>query len=92
MKSTFICMREYCSGDGLSEGWRGLNRVCGEDEGVELLPWSIVDDVTDAEVQTWPILTYEDTQLGAQFNTSVSVDRGLFQIGYQTIVSDVISV
>lgn len=87
VKSTFNCMREYCSENGLSEGWDGLNQVCEDDGGTELLPWSIIDNVTDAEVKSWPILTYEDTLLGAEFNTSVSVDQGLFQIGYQTIVS-----
>ncbi|KAJ5802399.1 uncharacterized protein N7503_004849 [Penicillium pulvis] len=78
-------MREYCSDSGLSEGWNGLNEACELDGGTKLLPWSIIDNVTESEVKSWPILTYEDTQLGAEFNTSVSVDPDLFQIGYQTI-------
>ncbi|KAJ5975030.1 hypothetical protein N7481_008737 [Penicillium waksmanii] len=85
VKSTFNCMREYCSDNGLLDGWNGLNQVCEEDGGMELLPWSIIDNVTEAEVKSWPTLTYEDTQLGAEFSTPVSVDQGLFQIGYQTI-------
>lgn len=90
VKSTFNCMREYCSESGLLKGWNGLNEACELDGGVELLPWSIIDNVTEAEVKSWPILTYEDTQLGAEFNTSVSVDQDLFQFGYQTIVSGMI--
>lgn len=86
VKSTFMCMREYCPEDGLSEGWSSLNKACEEDGAVELLPWSIVDDVTVADVKLWPVLTYEDTQLGASFNTSVFIDERLFRIGYQTIV------
>ncbi|KAJ5527812.1 hypothetical protein N7513_011971 [Penicillium frequentans] len=85
VKSTFNCMREYCSESGLLEGWNGLNEACELDGGTKLLPWSIIDNVTEAEVKSWPILTYEDTRLGAEFNTSVSVDQDLFQIGYQTI-------
>lgn len=92
VKSTFNCMREYCPESGLSEGWDALNDVCEVDGGVELLPWSIIDNLTQAEVKFWPIITYEDTQLGAEFNISVSVDEGLFQIGYQTIVSKMISI
>ncbi|KAI2696876.1 hypothetical protein CBS147332_8839 [Penicillium roqueforti] len=84
VKATFICMRDYCPEDEIAKGWNDLNQVCEQDGGVELLPWSIIDDVTDAETKSWPILTYEDIQLGSTFNTSVSVDQSLFQLAYQT--------
>lgn len=91
VKATFICMRDYCPEDEIAKGWNDLNQVCEQDGGVELLPWSIIDDVTDAETKSWPILTYEDIQLGSTFNTSVSVDQSLFQLAYQTNVSYTIS-
>lgn len=87
VKSTFICMRSYCSADEILEGWESLDQSCEGDGGVNILPWSIVDDVTEAEVSSWPILTYEDRQAGTSFNTSASVDQTLFDFAYTTMAS-----
>lgn len=87
VQSTFICMRSYCSDDEIIDGLRSLGQSCEIDGGVELLPWSIIDNVTDAQVESWPFVTYEDTQTGVSFNTSAFVDQNLFDIAYQTMAS-----
>lgn len=87
VKSTFICMRTYCPADKILEGWKSLEQSCEGDGGVTILPWSIVDDVTEAEVSSWPILTYEDRQAGTSFNTSASVDQPLYDFAYTTMAS-----
>lgn len=85
VKSTFICMRNYCSTDEITEGWKSLDQSCEGDGGVNTLPWSIIEEVTEAEVNSWPLLTYEDTQAGTSVNTSASVDQTLFDIAYTTM-------
>lgn len=87
VKSIFVCMQKYCPANEIGEGWESLDQSCYGDGGVNLLPWSIVDDVTEAEVKSWPVLTDEDRQAGTSFNTSASVDQVLFDFAYTTMVS-----
>ena len=87
VKSTFICMQTYCPANEILEGWKSLDQSCEGDGGVNILPWSIVDDVTEAEVSSWPVLTYEDRQAGTSFDTPASVDQTLFDFAYTTMAS-----
>lgn len=83
VSSIFVCARKYCTSAQIQTGWNYVNNQC-VGYGYPLLNLSIVDDITDIDLQNLPILEYGD--LPVSINTTTLASRDLFDLGYRTIV------
>lgn len=86
VKSTFLCMRYYCSEVEITDGLASLDNTCQTYGAVELLPWSIIRNISNEELLAWPNIEIVDLQGEISYDTPVFVSEPLFDVSLRTMV------
>ena len=86
VESTFLCMRYYCSEIEITKGLAYLDSTCQTYGAVEILPWSIIDNITDDQALAWPHIEYADLYGPVPYDTPVFVSDELYTVSLRTNV------
>jgi len=86
VQSIFVCMRHYCTDTEIKAGLADFTDSCEVYGSVELLPYSVIDNITDEEVQHWRTVTIPDLGTLGSLGTPVFVAQPLYSLSKRTIV------
>lgn len=87
VQSTFLCMRYYCPEDGITAGLASLDKTCQTYGAVELLPWSIISNISTEQLLAWPHIEYADLGGVDAYDTPIFLNDSLFELSLRTIVA-----
>lgn len=88
VQSVFYCMKTYCSEKDIRGGLKTVTSDCMVYGKQDILPWSVIDNITRTEAESWPHVGVEDLDnTNLTYDTPVYLSESLFQLSLQTSVS-----
>ncbi|KAL6251331.1 hypothetical protein RBB50_001539 [Rhinocladiella similis] len=85
-ETLFVCMRSYCTDKEVEAGIAYYIDYCQKYGSLDLLPYTIIDNITTADVQKWPQIEPLDLLQSHVYETPVYITAPLFQLSLRTIV------
>ena len=86
VQSTYLCMRYYCSEPEIADGLASLDNTCRMDGIIDLFPWTIISNISNEQLLSWPHINYADLKVPVSHDTPVLVSESLFRLSLRTIV------
>lgn len=86
VQSTFLCMRFYCSENEIAGGLASLDSTCLTYGFVNILPWSIISNITDEELLASPHIDVSNLYNPVPYETPVFISASLFEVSLKTMV------
>lgn len=86
VKSIFVCSRKYCPQSDINPGLEYFNQTCETYGTVSLPPYSIIENLTDADVDNFRHIELADAPSPDPIDEVVLPSQELFDMAFMTLV------
>lgn len=86
VKSFFVCSRKYCPPSDINPGLEYFNQTCETYGSVSLLPYNIIENFTDADIDNFRRIELADAKSSNPIDEVVLPSQELFDMAFMTLV------
>ena len=92
VQSLYTCMQDRCTQKQIKDGIAEKQHSCKQYGSVDMLPWSIISNITEKDKDNLPVLNYEDLTVSGSakpptFKRPVKLSGSLWTLSKKTNVS-----